>query len=85
MYLGCGVGFQKRESQPSRTIFIGAQLENLFWPGHWTFISWSMFKEKQVDMGEGLEAMSHVKQMKKLGKFGLGKNRVSWGWDNGES
>lgn len=44
-----------------------------------------MFKEKQVDMGEGLEAMSHVKQMKKLGKFGLGKNRVSWGWDNGES
>lgn len=45
-YLGCGMCFQKRESQPSRAIFIGTQLEILIWPGHWAFITSSMFKEE---------------------------------------
>lgn len=43
-----------------------------------------MFKEEQLDMGRSLAAMSHVKQMKELGKFGLDKNRGGWGWGTGE-
>jgi hypothetical protein len=61
VYFGCGVGFQKRESQPSRAIFMGAQLEILFQSGHWAFITWRMFKEEQPDVGRGLAAMLHVK------------------------
>lgn len=34
VYHECNVRFQKRESQPSRTLFTGAQLEVLFWPDH---------------------------------------------------
>ena len=82
--MSVNVGFQKRESQPSRTIFTGTQLEILFWPGHWAFTTWSMLKEEQLDAGRGLVAMSHVKQMKELGRFGLDKNRGEWGWGNGE-
>lgn len=61
---GCDVGFQKRASQPSRTVFTGAHLEILFWPGHWAFSTWSTSKEEQLDMGRSLIAMSYIKHMK---------------------
>lgn len=67
--------FQQRESQPSRTIFTGTQLEILFWPGHWAFTTWSTFKEEQLDVGRSLVAVSRVKRMKELGRFGLDENR----------
>lgn len=69
------MAFQKRESQSSRIIFMGAQLEILFWPGHWAFTTWSMYKEEQLHAGRSLAAISYVKQMKELGRFGLDKNR----------
>lgn len=72
--------FQQRESQPSRTIFTGTQLEILFGPGHWAFTIWSTFKKEQLDVGRSLVAMSHVKQKKELGRFGLDENRGEWGW-----
>lgn len=79
------MGFQKRESQPSRTIFTEAQLELLFWPGHWVVSTWSTFKEEQSDTDRSLAAMSHVKHNKELGRFGLNKNRGEGGfWGNGE-
>lgn len=81
----CDVGFQKKESQPSRTIFTGAQLEIFFWQGHWVVSTWNMFKEEQLDMDRSLAAMSHVNQIKELGRFGPDKNKGEGGfWGNGE-
>lgn len=51
--------------------------------GHWAFTTWSMLKEEQLDAGRSLVAISHVKQMKELGRFGLDKNRGEWGWGKG--
>ena len=77
-------GLSKEGRSAIRIIFTGTQLEILFWPGHWAFTTWSMFKEEQLDAGKSPVAMSHVKQMKELGRFGLDKNRGEGGWGNGE-
>lgn len=53
-------------------------------PGHWAFTIWSTFKKEQLDVGRSLVAMSHVKQKKELGRFGLDENRGEWGGERRE-
>lgn len=62
---------------------MGAQLEILFWPGHWAFTTWSMYKEEQLHAGRSLAAISYVKQMKELGGLAWIKTG-EWGWGNEE-